>query len=204
LPIQTILFDADGVIQRPTEHRRAAWQRLLGSGRNVDEFVAAVFAAERPACEGRIEFIGAFSDLLAAWSCQGTLQDALAVWTMIQPDAAIVQLVQGLRRSGINCCLATNQEHHRAAYMSEQLGYHGLFDSEFYSCRMGVAKPAAAYFRSIVDALGISPADALFLDDQEANVRSAREVGLNAVQFVVDSGAPQMARTLADFGIQVV
>ena len=63
--------------------------------------------------------------------------------------------------------------------MSGQLGYRGLFDQEFYSCRMGVAKPATAFFLLIVDELGLSPTNVLFLDDHEANVHSAHEAGLN-------------------------
>jgi putative hydrolase of the HAD superfamily len=176
--IQSILFDADGVIQRPSMHRRGAWQQLLGQGRDVDEFVAAVFEVERQALEGRSDFIGAFSRLLVEWRCQGTLQDALAVWTMIEPDLGMTRIVKMLRRNGLRCYLATNQEPYRASYMSEHLGYRRLFDQEFYSCRMGVAKPATAYFRAIVDELDLAPGNVLFLDDHDANVSSARELVL--------------------------
>lgn len=202
--IQAILFDADGVIQRPSTRRRGAWQELLGPKRDVDEFVAAMFEIERAALEGKSDFLSALSGLLAAWRCQGTLEDALVAWTMIEPDLETTQIVQALRRTGVRCCLATNQEPHRAAHMSENLRYRDLFDREFYSCRMGIAKPATAYFRAIVDELDLSSANMLFLDDHEANVSSAREAGLNAAQFLLDSGSANLVRTFADFGIHVV
>jgi putative hydrolase of the HAD superfamily len=88
--------------------------------------------------------------------------------------------------------------------MSGNLGYSDLFDHEFYSCRMGVAKPAPAYFHAIVDELELSAGNVLFLDDNKANVNSAREVGLHAAEFILDSGSAQLARTLVDFGIHVV
>ena len=204
MAIQAILFDADGVIQRPSARRREAWQSLLGPERDVDEFVAAVFEVERRALEGASDFIGALSGLLVTFASRGSLQDALVAWTMIEPDSGMTQLVHTLRRQGVRCCLATNQEPHRASYMSGQLGYRGLFDREFYSCRMGVAKPAPAYFRSMIDELGLSPANVLFLDDNETNVNSARQAGLNAAQFFIDSGSLNLARTLGDFGIHVV
>jgi len=94
---------------------------------------------------------------------------------MIEPDTEITRLVRALRGSGLSCCLATNQERHCASYMSDQLGYRKLFDREFYSCRMGVAKPSIAYFRAIVDELGVPPAHVLFIDDRELNVTSAKE-----------------------------
>src|SRR3989442_1005165 len=196
MDIQAILFDADGVIQRPSALRREAWQNLLGPERDVDTFVNAVFEGERLALEGGSDFIGALSGLLVDWRCQGTLPDALAAWTMIEPDPGMTQLVRALRRGGVRCYLATNQEPHRASYMSEQLGYCGLFDREFYSCRMGVAKLATTYFRLIVGELGLSPDNVLFLDDHEINVNSAQEAGLHVAQFFVDSGSLNLVRTL--------
>jgi putative hydrolase of the HAD superfamily len=201
--IRTVLFDADGVVQRPSAHRRAAWQALLGPERNVDEFVAALWEAESRALDGGVDFVSALSELVTQWRCQGGFQDALRAWTMIEPDERILQAVRALRRNGFRCCLATNQEPHRASYMSEHLGYCRLFDREFYSCRMGVAKPAPAYFRSIVDELHSSPGNVLFLDDNEANVAAAKQAGLNAEQFFVDLGAMKLWQTLRHFGIHV-
>lgn len=204
MAIQAILFDADGVIQRPLGLRRAAWQTLVGPERDVDEFVEAVFKVEEHALEGRSDFIGALSGLLLERQCPGTLQDALAAWTMIEPDSEMTDVVRVLRQGGIRCYLGTNQEPHRASYMSEQLGYSGLFDQEFYSCRMGIAKPAPAYFHSIVETLDLPPTTVLFLDDREVNVSSAREAGLNAVRFQVDSGPLRLEQALRDFGVHVV
>ena len=203
MEIRTVLFDADGVIQRPSARRRAAWQALLGHERNVDEFVAALWQAESYALDGGSDFVTTLSELVIRWRCQGSVPEALRAWTMIEPDEEIVRMIRALRHNGFNCCLATNQEPHRASYMSEQLGYRRLFDREFYSCRMGVAKPATAYFRSIVDELHLSPGSVLFLDDNEANVAAAKQTGLNAEQFFVDLGAMKLRQTLGHFGIQL-
>jgi putative hydrolase of the HAD superfamily len=203
--IEAILFDADGVIQRPPLRRRQAWQDLIGPDQNVDEFVVAAFEIERAALEGHSDFVGAFSDLLAEWNCLGSLEDGLAAWTMIEADSGMAQTIETLRQQGLRCYLATNQEPFRASYMSAHLGYGSLFDREFYSCRMGIAKPATAYFRLIVDELGVPPPNVLFLDDHEVNVSAAREVGLNAARFMLESGSREvLLRTLASFGIQVV
>jgi hypothetical protein len=43
MKIDAILFDADGVVQRPFAARRDAWRESHGSGRDVDKFVAAIF-----------------------------------------------------------------------------------------------------------------------------------------------------------------
>jgi putative hydrolase of the HAD superfamily len=201
--IRAVLFDADGVIQKPSAFRRKAWQDLLGRGQDVDDFVRTVWEVERHALDGAPDFIHAFSGLLADWKCTGTLEDALAAWTMIEPDSGMSRVIQQLRRQRLTCCLATNQEPHRASYMSERLGYCRLFDREYYSCRIGVAKPEAAYFRSILNDLSLSPMSVLFLDDREDNVVAARNVGLNAAQSFIDAGPSALAQTLANFGIHV-
>ncbi|MGE3345626.1 MAG: HAD family hydrolase [Vicinamibacterales bacterium] len=202
--MRAVLFDADGVIQRPSTRRREAWQSLLGPGRSVDDFFSAVLLAERPAWLGAIDFRESFSRLLLEWRCVGTLDDALEAWTMIEPDQAMLGAVAALRRRGTACHLATNQEPIRAAHMSDHLGYGQLFDREFYSCRVGFAKPDAEYFRALLARLELQPDTVLFLDDRDANVASARAVGLHAEQFLVDAGPSQLERLLAGYELSVV
>ena len=201
--IEAVLFDADGVIQRPPERRRIKLEEVLGSTRNLDEFLADIFAAELTALEGQSNFTEALSNVLSQWKCQGNLGDALDAWTMIEVDSQIADTVRTLRRVGVTCYLATNQEPYRARYMSETLGYSDLFDREFYSCRMGVAKPAGAYFRAILGAIGVPPSRVLFLDDHQVNVDSACEVGLHAAAFTLEAGSGALYRILGEFGIHV-
>ena len=54
--ITTILFDADGVLQRPNPQRRARWIEVLGPDKSVDDFLHELFAAEAPALAGRGSF----------------------------------------------------------------------------------------------------------------------------------------------------
>ena len=47
--IEAILFDADGVVQRPTADRQAQWRALVGGADElVKKFKLDVFTAERP------------------------------------------------------------------------------------------------------------------------------------------------------------
>ena len=170
----------------------------------MDEFVRAVFEVETHALAGAADFISGLSGLLLEWQCPGSLQEALAAWTMIEPDSGVTDFIRRLRQRGVGCYLATNQEPHRAAYMSEQLGYCWLFDQEFYSCRIGVAKPAPAYFHSILEQLALPPPDVLFLDDHEVNIDAARTAGMHALQFFVDSGPIHLRQVLGGFGVHVV
>ena len=166
LPIKAVLFDADGVIQRPAPERQERFRALLGpKEKHLDEFMAELWAAEGPTLAGNEDFAAALSRVLDRWRCEGSLEEALQAWAMLAVETAIVETIARLRLAGTRCYLASNQEAHRARYMSETLGYASTFDGEFYSCHMGVAKPDPAYFRSVLMEIQLSGDNVLFLDD---------------------------------------
>ena len=202
--IKAILFDADGVIQRPSPGRRSLWAQLLGGAVSVDAFLHEVSDAERACYIGDGNFEGRFTALLDRWNCTGDLGAALRAWTAIEVDRGILEIIVTLRASGHRCYLASNQEPYRARYMSETLLYRAAFDDEFYSCTVGHAKPAPAYFRAILDALSVRAEDTLFIDDLSTNVEAARGVGLRASVFAPNPDGrwhDHMREVLANHGL---
>jgi putative hydrolase of the HAD superfamily len=199
--IQAVLFDADGVIQRRPRGWRDALGERLGFRGNPGAFLADVFDAETPALTGQSDFPQALSNLLARWHCRTTLDEALHTWTMIEADPEITETIRALRRRGVRCYLASNQERYKARYMSKVLGYRRLFDTEFYSCHMGLKKPSGAYFRAVVSAIALPPNQLLFVDDLSVNVEAAREVGLHAVTFPRETGREGLNRILGEYGL---
>jgi putative hydrolase of the HAD superfamily len=202
MEIEAILFDADGVLQRPGARRRERWAEALGPDRDVQEFQRELFSAEAPALVGRGSIAASMASILSRWQCRITVDEALGIWTMIEPDRRIIDAVQELARRGIPCHLASNQEPHRAAYMSGALGYATLFTREFYSCRLGVMKPDPAYFRAILAEIDVPAERVLFIDDNEPNVDAARSVGLHAAVFTIDAGVDGLHRLLEEFGVR--
>ena len=118
-----------------------------------------------------------------------SVDDALRIWTLIEVEPSVLDTISRVRSGGTSCYLASNQQQHRAKYMSETLGYHQLFDAEFYSCHLGHAKPSSSYFKVILDAIELEPQQALFLDDHDVNVAGAREGGIHASVFAIDRGS---------------
>ena len=189
--VRAILFDADGVIQRPGADFRAACTRVLGaSGEPLELFMRELVALEKPALTGQRDFVEDLMEVLGRHNIAERLTNVLAIWTAIEIDAAIHTGIAGLRQQGLLCCLATNQQPYRGRYMSESLGYARLFDREFYSYTLGIAKPDPGYFRAIAEQLALAPEQLLFIDDHEPNVLGARKVGLHAALF---PGAPELA-----------
>ena len=199
--ITAVLFDADGVIQRRPLGWRNALLEIVGPNRDPDRFLADIFSAEDPALCGGCDFAEGLAEVLRRCECKIPLARLLDVWTMIEVDPGVTRIIRGLRNSGVQCHLATNQEAHRARHMSEALGYRELFDREFYSYALGVAKPAAVFFSAILESIALQPDSVLFIDDRRENVESARCVGLHGAEFSLTSGASGLRRVLDGFEI---
>ena len=205
MAIEHILFDADGVFQYAARH----WQPALQSALKLEDESHAkavlddVFKAETEVLETEGGFTERLEAVLAKWGRSGFLSEALSVIHAIEVHQDVMQSVQAIRRLGIRCHIGSNQQTSRAKHMSEGLNYRSLFDTEFYSCFVGAAKPKAAFFEKVVAKLGCNASAVLFLDDRAENVEAAQQAGLNAMVFFGSNGAPELQRQLAGFGVFV-
>ena len=188
MKVETVLFDADGVLQ----HQNSTLHSLLTDvlslpPEDVEARYHEVWEAESPILTGQGNFAETMSELLVEWGRPGHAETFVQASKDIQIDEAVAGIVRRLRGNGILCCLASNQMMYRARYMSESLGYSRLFDREFYSCDIGHKKPDAAYFLAILASLELPPERVLFIDDNEANVAAALDLGMNAAVFQPDA-----------------
>lgn len=201
--IDAILFDADGVIQRTRGNWREQFAAMLGRDEDLETFVKELFAVEKPCLSGAADFPTELGGVLERWRSPTPVAQALQVWTNIEVHTDVIELIESLRRGGMPVHLASNQQAHRARYMSAELGYRSVFDREFYSCRVGHAKPDTAYFEHILDELKLPPERVLFIDDVEANVLSARGVGIRGIHFAANAGVVALSAHLAQHGVEI-
>ena len=71
------------------------------------------------------------------------------------------------------------------------------FDKLIWSCEIGIVKPDAAIYLHTVDALGVRPGEALFIDNLPRNVAGAEAAGLEGIVF---EDIEQLSRELAGRG----
>lgn len=197
-PIAAVLFDADGVMQRSGAFAAHMRQQLNWSEEDYQGFLSELFTHPLyDGClEGRTAFLPTLEAVLASRACALSPEQFLAEWLRvgIETVPAAFGVVDRLRAAGVTCCLATNQDLERAAFMDEELGYGGRFDHSFYSCRMGVRKPSAEYFYSALATIEQDPAAVLFLDDHPANVDAAHQIGINAEPVLPSSDLGALVR----------
>lgn len=204
--ISTILFDADGVLQYPAVNYKLEFGKLLGPRmQEAEQFFADIFAIERTSLTGESDFRKDIVALLNRWGLTQHSNDVLHISTQIKTSPAILSAIGALRAQGFICCLASNQQSHRARFMSEALGYSKYFDKEFYSCDLGFIKPDERFFQSILAHIGKPANTVLFIDDHESNVLAARSAGLNGAVFsaTFENCGQTLSDIISEYGISV-
>ena len=195
--ITTVLFDADGVLQRPRV--RALLRFRHGLGRHVG--LREAMRLEGPALTGERDFRDDLAALLARRGSTTSADDLVSHHGQVLVDPRALALVDAVRAGGTRVALATNQQRHRGVHM--QGLYAGRFDHGFYSFEVGAAKPDPEFFRRVLAHLGASASQVLFIDDQPRNVASARSVGLLAERHVWPQGPEHLRRVLRLHGLPV-
>jgi len=95
------------------------------------------------------------------------------------PEAAAT--LRALRGAGLAVGVCSNWGWELDAYLA-QVGLLHLVDAGVTSARAGARKPHPVIYATSVDALGVAPADVLFVGDSfEPDVRGPRQVGMTAV-----------------------
>jgi putative hydrolase of the HAD superfamily len=192
--IRVLLWDADGVLQHNEEDWGVRLDEVGGAG-----FADAVFAAELPALSGETSLHAALQQAVDAWpGPTPSVEEILSLWEQTVVDHDAMAVVDEVRARGVLTCLATNQQDHRVAWMTEQLDYPAHFDRTYWSSRIGLVKPDEEFFRHIVDDLGVDPGVVGFVDDSGANVAAARRVGIRAVRHDPASGAGVLRREVEE------
>ena len=203
--IKAVLFDADGVLQRPTVRWREVLAPILGTAdpRQIDAFLRDIAAAEEQYLCSPDGFEAALRQTLDRWSCADRIADIVRAMHAIDPYEDVMVVVRKLQSGGMPCHIASNQQAGRAHHMSVQLNYRQLFVREFYSCALGVAKPEVDFFHRVLDELELPGPSVLFLDDRADNVEAAGRAGLAAQVYTGESGAEVLISVLASHGVRV-
>ena len=194
-----IFFDVDGVLidgWHAKPELRRPWDATIEQDLGIDKDAfrekffgsAASNRAVIHACiRGERDLKEALAATLPAVGYMGSVDAFMRYWfekdSHINRDvmAAVKRLA---RHEHLELYLATAQEHYRAAYLWDELGFKEHFKDIFYSARVGHLKNALEFFLEINRTLRIGPEERpLFFDDRDDVVALARAAGWDACVF---------------------
>ena len=96
-------------------------------------------------------------------------------------DTALMAYVERLA-SSYRLAIISNSGDGARREEERRFGLSRLFDPIIYSHEVGVAKPDPAIWALACELIGVAPGETVFVDDAPANVASATEFGIHAIQ----------------------
>jgi putative hydrolase of the HAD superfamily len=192
-----LVLDLDGVVLKPTEPWEAVLPPDLGiaPAEIVRDFFNDSF---KEILRGRLDLYVGLQAYLDGRGVADRLEEFVAYWFEHDGtvDQAVLVAAEAWRaRTGGRVFAASNQEHHRAAYLRDQAGLGAHFDEIVYSAALGVCKPERVFFTNAQARMGVTVAQSiLFVDDKAENVDGARMCGWRAMLY---RGPEGLARALA-------
>ncbi|SBT93752.1 putative hydrolase of the HAD superfamily [Streptomyces sp. DI166] len=181
-----VLFDLFGVIAR--QQRPGAQEKMAARCQApTEDFTAAYWACRPPYDAGQVsasEYWTAVLGRLSRPAEPDTVEELrltdIDSWSRV--DDRMVAYVRSLRETAEVALLSNIPADHADAFLAAQPWLHEL-DHVALSGRTKVAKPDPAAFLHCVTALRAAPADFLFVDDREENVRAAQALGMRGHVF---------------------
>ncbi len=178
--IKAILFDADGVIIN-TE----MFSVQLAKDYHIDpQKLLPFFKNEFQKClTGKADLKVELQPYLKQWGWTKSADDFLTYWFASEHkiDESLIAYIQTLRRRGIPCYMATNQEKYRTEYFLTRMGFAESFDAIFSSSQLGEKKPDTAFFKKILTNLKpLQAEEILFWDNSPSHINGAKQVGIHA------------------------
>jgi putative hydrolase of the HAD superfamily len=185
-----VIFDYGEVVSlTQSQADRAVIERLAGVGDGLPgERFWAAYSAHRDGLDLGKAGVAAYwravaGDVGARWD-ESRVHELWAAdlrsWMSINP--AVVDVLADLRAGGTRLALLSNAGPDYASYFR-----HGPLGDFFAACyvsgELGLLKPDARIYRHALDDLGITPAEAVFVDNRESNVAGAEALGITGHVF---------------------
>ncbi|APO74683.1 HAD superfamily hydrolase protein [Rhizobium etli 8C-3] len=207
-----IFFDVDGVLVdgwHSDPSLRKPWDATIEADLGVDRAafgdlffgVAGGRSSSLMAdcITGKRNLAEALAEILPEVGYHGDAKDFMRYWFDKDSNinTEVFDLVETIRSSGsgVELYVATGQEHCRARFLWNELGFSKLFDQMFYSAEIRYPKKDIRFFETINTRLHIGTGERpIFFDDQPEIVAVARQAGWDANQFASASDIRQHPR----------
>lgn len=109
--------------------------------------------------------------------------EAMATAIDIQaPIACTEQLIHELKERGYRLLVLSNMSSDFIEHI-RRFDIYRQFEGDVVSCEVKTVKPESEIYRCLLDRFELDPAETLFIDDREANLRAAERFGITTFHF---------------------
>lgn len=201
MSIRAVFFDLGGVILR-TEYQAPRQQLAERLGMEYDDLDRIVFDSET----GRQAAIGAIT-ALQHWESvlkrlkrpheeMESIRDEFFAGDIV--DRELLVFLRSLRGTFITGLISNAWNDLRDYLVRERID--DAFDHIVISAEVGVAKPEPRIFQIALEQAGVSPHEAVFVDDFYVNIEGCEKVGMKGIHFQDTQSTLAQLKTLLSAG----
>jgi putative hydrolase of the HAD superfamily len=175
--LKVIAVDMDGVVVK--RHKVFSARFAEEKGIAIEKIMKFVKSDFQDCMVGKKDLKKVLPDYLKEWGVEDSLDSVLNFWFSGEEviDEGALEKVRELRRKGIKCYLATNNEKYRVEYMTEKL--KAEFDGILASYDLGFKKPNQKFYEEFMKRIGINdPGEVELWDNDAENIKGAQKAGM--------------------------
>lgn len=187
--LKCVLFDYGNVLC-PQQDPACVDEMVRLSGIERDVFIKNYDNSRREYDGGGIDGIEYWARLLGRFGkegdrelCQALYEADVRSWTPI--DEEMIDLAFELQKTGIQIGVLSNMPMEEAKHFQVIHDWMPRFDFLFLSSEMGMVKPDAEIYETVLKTVGLPAESILFIDDKPENIEAACLSGLQG--FVYES-----------------
>ena len=135
--------------------------------------------AGRPFAEGVAELTARFPEYTELITAYDTRWEEMVAGVI----DGTVAILRELDARGTPLYCLTNFSTEKLPLCLSRFDFFGAFDGIVVSGEIGMVKPDRAIYDHLVETYGLTPAQCLFIDDNQANVAGARAAGWQAIRY---------------------
>ena len=184
--IKAIIFDLGGIlVPEKGEQIKEEISKFLKISK--DELSNYLEIYSERLTRGEISLLSFYKSLIKKFNLNKTANQVLEKYLKLyikscaKRDEKIISLIQNLKKN-YKILALTNTEIEIAKY-SKEIGLFDYFEKIYISTEMNLMKPQAEIYLKVLDDLGYSPNETLFIDDKPKYVNASKKVGMNAILF---------------------
>ncbi len=199
---RVVVFDLGGVLIDWDPRR--LYRAMLGDDAAVEAFLDEIgFAEWNHLQDAGRPFASAVEELSRRHPARAELIAAYPRRfgeTLVGEVAGSVAVLEELRRAGVSLYALTNWSAETFGEARARFPFLSLFRGIVVSGEIGLAKPDPRIYHHLLEQFGLRAGEVVYIDDAERNVRTAADVGMDAVRF---TDAASLRGQLAERGLPV-
>jgi FMN phosphatase YigB (HAD superfamily) len=200
--IRAIIFDIGRVLIR-IDVARAMKGMVAGLSISPEELWSAIEKDPRwkDWQEGRIAARDWHLQMKQRFGGSASFEEFTQTWNLVLDPEPIhgKELFEKLSKK-YRLALLSNTDPIHVAYIEARYDFVAHFPARIYSCAIGASKPNPIIYREALRACRVRAEEALYIDDIEAYVEAATQLGMAGVQF---RSPEQLVAALREMDIDV-